>query len=206
MKDGTGGANGLTSSVISFGANQTLKWEVFPGDYIVWVRWQNVFSPNPDITIRDFWEMREGDLVSITSNIEDLPPWFELHPTEVSGYKGCLMMERKLNGGWRPKDPVDGPNLWRIMTGDRILWIGSMEAQGEDPRHTLVVFKNNALVFGERRVHPNDLVWFLSFGAALESPSSDRVVRLVRAGLDEARKLGPPREIADIGSGWRIGA
>jgi hypothetical protein len=197
----------MTASIISLGANQTLKWEVLPGDYIVWVGWHNVFSPNPEITIHDFWETREGDLVSITSNIEDLPAWFELHPTEVAGYKACLMMERKLKSGWQPGDRVDGPNLWRVMTGDRVLWVSGVEAEGkDDPKHTVVVFRNNALVFGERTVHPNDLVWFMSFGAPLESPPTERVASLVRVGLEEIRKLGSPREIADIGSGWCIGS
>lgn len=206
MKNDTGGADSMTPSIITFGANQTLRWDVSPGDYIVWVRWKNVFSSNPDITVRDFWEMREGDLVSITSNIEDLPTWFELHPTEVSGYKACLMMGKKLKGGWRPKDKVDGPNLWRAMTGDRVLWIAGVEAQNEDPTQTLVVLGNNALVFGERRVHADDLAWFLSFGATLESRPSQRVARLMLAGLDEIKRQGLPREIADTGCGWHIGS
>ena len=195
----------MASSIINFSGEQTLKWEVSPGDYIVWVRWQNVFSPKSDITVRDFWEMREGDVVSITSNIEDLPPWFELHPLEVAGYKACLMMQKKLASGYKPKEPVDGPNLWRVMTGDRVIWISGVEAQDKNPVETLVVFGTNALVFGERRVHPNDLAWFLSFGAPVEESPSRKVAALMRAGLDNVRKLGLPDEIADIGSDWRLG-
>jgi hypothetical protein len=57
-------------------------------------------------------------------------------------------------------------------------------------RDTVVVFSSNALVFGERRVHPDDLAWLLSFGAPLESRPSGRALDLVRAGLDEVRKIG----------------
>jgi len=106
-------------------------------------------------------------------------------------------MQRKLQGGWQPKDPVDGPNLWRVMIGDRILWISGMEAQDKPPTQTIVEFRDNALAFGESE-------WFLSFGAPLESTPSERLVSLVRAGLDEARNLGLPRAIADISSGWCI--
>lgn len=196
----------MESSIIDFRGQQTFKWEVSPGDYIVWVRWQNALSPKSDITVRDFWEMRDGDLVSITSKIDDLPPWFELHPLEVAGHKACLMMQEKLASGYKPKEPVDGPNLWRVMTGDRVIWISGVEAQEKNPTLTLVKFRTNALVFGERRVHPNDLAWFLSFGAPVEESPSRKVAALMRAGLDNVRKLGLPNEIADIGSDWRLGS
>ena len=174
------------------------------GDYVVWVRWQNVFFPDSGVTIWDFWELREGDLVSITSNIEDLPPWFDLHPTEVAGYKGCLMMQKKLESGYKPDEPLDGPNLWRVMTGDRLIWINGVEAQDKNPAQTVVLFKHNALVFGDRRMHPNDLAWFLSFGAPLDESPSEKVATLVRSGLDHVKKLGLPREISEIGSGWHL--
>jgi len=90
------------------------------------------------------------------------------------------------------------------MIGDRILWISGTEAQDKPPTQAIVEFRDNALAFGERREHSDDLAWFLSFGAPLESSASERVVSLGRAGLNEVRKLGVPRAIADIGSGWRI--
>jgi hypothetical protein len=196
----------MLTNVTAFEGKETLRWDVFPGDFIVWVRWKNVFSSNTDVIILDFWEMREGDVVSVTSRIEDLPPWFELYPTEVSGYAACLMMQKKLDSGYKPKEPVDGPNLWRIMTGDRVMWISGAGVQNEKPTLTLVVFRNNALLFGDRLVHSGDIAWFLSFGAPLEESLGEEVIARVRAGLNEVRKIGLPREIADIGSGWSIGS
>jgi hypothetical protein len=137
--------------------------------------------------------------VSITSKIEDLPPWFELHPTEVSGYAACLMMQNKLDSGYKPKEPIEGPNLWRVMAGDRIVWISRVETQ--DPVQTIMVFGDDALVFGERGKHQNDIGWFLSFGASLEGSLNDNVAMLLQAGVSNVRKLGLPREIGDS---WRL--
>jgi len=184
----------------------TLRLEVAPNDHILWVRWSNPFSSAKEVTICDLWEMREGDAVSITNRIEDLPPWFELHPLEVSGYRACLMMEKKLAAGYKPMERTEGPNLWRTMTGDRLVWVRETESLDEYPVQALVEFKANALVFGERLIHTNDLVWFQTFGATLERPPGADSLRRMNLGLDEVRALGSPREIADIGSGWRIGS
>lgn len=196
----------MEASIIQFTGRQTLAWNVSPGDYIVWVRWKNLFDARSGVGIVDFWEIREGDEVSITSNIEDLPAWFELHPSEVSGYRACLMMQKKLDNGYKPGAPVEGPNLWRVMVGDRIVWISGVEAQDKNPTRTLVAFADNALAYGERHVHPNDVAWFLSFGAPVEDTPCERALTQVRSGLDDVRKLGLPDEIADIACGWRLGS
>jgi hypothetical protein len=80
------------------------------------------------------------------------------------------MMQAKLQGGYQPNEPIDGPNLWRVRTGDRVVWIESGDAHNGDLSQTLVALNSNALVFGERHVHPDDLAWFLSFGAVLSLP------------------------------------
>ena len=133
--------------------------------------------------------MREGDTVSITSNIDDLPPWFELHPTEVCGYTGCLMMEKKLKAGYKPTDKTDGPNLWRAVTGDRLVWVGGTDLPEENPVKALVEFQTCALVYGERQIHTDDLVWLMSFGAPLKHQLSDETAERVRKGLKAVRAL-----------------
>jgi hypothetical protein len=80
------------------------------------------------------------------------------------------MMQAKLQGGYQPNEAIDGRNLWRVRTGDRVVWIESGDAHNGDLSQTLVALNSNALVFGERHVHPDDLAWFLSFGAVLEPP------------------------------------
>jgi len=189
----------MLKTVTFFVAKTTLKWEVSAGDYILWLRWRDIFSSKSDIAILDFWEMRDGDSVSITSRIEDLPTWFELHPTEVSGLAACSMMQKKLASGYKPGEPFDGPNLWRVLTGDRIVRI---RAENGSRTQTLVAFKSNALVFGERHIHSNDLGWFLSFGAPLESRMTDEMASHLRTGLEVVRELGLPRE---VGSTWTLG-
>lgn len=150
--------------------------------------------------------MREGDAVSITNRIGDLPSWFELHPTEVSGFAACLMMQEKLENGYKPKDPVDGPNLWRVMVGDRVIWVRRTGVGTENFEQTLVLFRDNALVFGERLVHTEDVAWLRSFGALLEESPRDEITTRVGAGLTAVRKIGLPREIPEVGSGWHIGS
>ncbi len=182
----------------------TLRWDVAPND-VVWVRWDHALLRKGDISIQDFWEMREGDTISITSNIDDLPPWFELHPTEVCGYAACLMIEKKLKAGYKPTDKTDGPNLWRAATGDRVVWVGGTGLPEENPVKALVEFQTCALVYGERLIHTDDLVWLMSFGAPLEQQLSDETAERVRKGLNAVRALGHPRVMGDIGFGWRIG-
>lgn len=115
-------------------------------------------------------------------------------------------MQKRLDRGYKPKEPVEGPNVWRVMTGDRIIWIGGVEAHDNNPAHTLVAFGHNALVFGERRIHAGDLASFLSFGPPIENSPSDKLVSLLRRGLDDVRELGLPREIPEIGSDWHLGS
>lgn len=182
----------------------TLRWDVAPND-VVWVRWDHALLRKGDISIQDFWEMREGDTISITSNIDDLPPWFELHPTEVCGYAACLMIEKKLKAGYKPTDKTDGPNLWRAATGDRVVWVGGTGLPEENPVKALVEFQTCALVYGERLIHTDDLVWLMSFGAPHEQQLSDETAERVRKGLNAVRALGHPRVMGDIGFGWRIG-
>jgi hypothetical protein len=190
--------------VTYFGANTTLRLEVNPSDYVLWVRWKHIFSPTNDIDVLDFWEMKEGDSVAITSRIEDLPPWFELHPTEVSG-AACYWMMKKLESGYRPSEPADGPNLWRVQTGDRLLWVKCPDLQTGQPRHSVIAFESDALLFGEGHVHPGDLASFISFGAPLESSASKELVFQVRAGLEVVRKMGLPRNMPDISAKWTLG-
>jgi len=198
------GDNQPPEVVAHFGAKTTLTLEVNSSDHILWVRWKNIFSPTSDIDILDFWEMREGDSVAITNRIEDLPPWFELHPTEVSGSAVYLMM-KKLKSGYRPTEPVDGPNLWRMQAGDRLVWVKCPVLQTGEPRHTVIAFEDDALVFGERHVHPSDIASVISFGDPLESSPSDELTIRVRAGLEVVRKMGLPRVMADISAKWTLG-
>jgi hypothetical protein len=148
----------VRETIIQFQNKETLRWQVSAGDHILWVRWKDIFSSASDVAILDFWEMRGGDGVSITNRIEDLPSWFELCPTEVTGFSACMAMKERIDEGYRREEPIEGPNLWRAMAGDRLIWLNASEEQGENTKQTFVQFENNALVFGERLSDPDDLV------------------------------------------------
>jgi hypothetical protein len=123
----------------------------------------NGFVEKPEKAGRYLLVEPKPSVAFVTSRIEDLPEWFELHPTEVSGFAACSMTQKKLARGYKPGEPLYGPNLWRVLTGDRIVRIRIGDA--ETGNQTLVAFKSNALVFGERHIHLTIL--FGSFRSAL---------------------------------------
>jgi hypothetical protein len=69
--------------------------------------------------------MSDGYHVTITNRREDLPAWFGLHPTEVCNRRALKMAARIEAGDQYPEKPLDGPNLWRLKSGDRLAWIGA---------------------------------------------------------------------------------
>jgi len=183
---------------IRFGRETTLKWQVSEGDCVLWVRWKDPLDSTSTVNILDFWEMKDGDVVTITNRIEDLPPWFELHPTEVTGSAAYRGMQ-KLESGHVPGDAVEGPNLWRVRTGDRMVWV--CRCGGETPSahriQALLDFDANALTFGESGDRAEALASFLSFGAPTRSTQHEEAVALLRAGLEAVKELGLPRAIEE---------
>ncbi|HKL83299.1 MAG TPA: hypothetical protein VJ879_12365, partial [Desulfobacter sp.] len=111
--------------MISFSSDTTLRWACRRGDYIVWAKSPGIFSSlNNEHKIADIWELQDGNFVTITNRQVDLPDWFDLHPLEVSGSLS-YWMQKRLDEGYEPEEPIDGPNLWRVFAGDRIFWVGS---------------------------------------------------------------------------------
>ena len=112
-----------------FQSNTTIRWSCRAGDYVFWMSFQGPFAPtSKQFSIMDIWEIKDGEWVTITNRFEDLPPWFELHPLETSGSLAYKMME-KLNAGYEPNEIMDGPNLWRIFAGDRLVWVGTSHGE-----------------------------------------------------------------------------
>ena len=62
-----------------------------------------------------------GAFVTITNRWQDFPAWFDLHPTEVTN---SLMgwMRSRIEARDYPEEPIEGPNIWRVQGGDRIVW------------------------------------------------------------------------------------
>jgi len=189
--------------VISFRSDMTLRWACRNGDYVFWARFQGIFfSQGNEYKIADIWELRDGNFITLTNRHVDLPDWFVLHPLEVSG---SLVggMKRRLDEGYKPQEPIYGPNLWRVFAGDRMVWVGPSRhgIDSKDGVWGLVDFNENALVYGE----PFDLSsGFPTFGGFDRGEPSPEETRPCKVGGDALNKVGLPRT-ASADDQWRIG-
>ena len=173
----------------------TERWEAVYGDILIWFRCGG-FMQLEDWTVVDLWELKDGHSVTITTRPEDLPEWFELHPTETSGSQ-VYEMQKRLNEGYQPGEIMDGPNLWRVMAGDRLVWLGASRTGLESISNILSIvdFRCCALVVAETDV--KDLDAFTAFGAPsrLDDPGAIALARntaTVIGRMWPARVLGEP--------------
>ena len=190
-----------TDAVISLGPDMTVRWACRAGDYMLWASYQGILSnPGDPYTVADLWELRDGNFVTITNRRSDLPDWFQLHPSEVSGalHEG---VGPELEGGYSPDEPMEGPNLWRIRAGDRLVWVGPARGKvGEGTVQGLLNCTSDALVYGE----PWDFSrGFPAFGGFDRQGFSQEGVRLAREGWKAMCSWGPPR-VAAADSQWRL--
>ncbi len=179
--------------------DKTIRWSCRDGEFVLWV-WTNSFLTSDQRSswiIRDFWEMRDGDFVTITNRLVDLPPWFELHPGEVAGDAAIETMKR-LKNGYQPKEPIEGPNIWRVTAGDRLAWVRTNRAG--PPVREILTLRSCALVIGETSsLSSQSLVIFGAPKSNILSPADGAAMR---AGFDAATALGAPREFAAV---WKFG-
>lgn len=177
-----------------FTSDMTLRWACRAGDYVLWARFQG-----DGYTIADIWELRDGNFVTLTNRVADLPVGFDLHPLEASG-RLLGWMQRKLVAGYNPEAPMEGPSLWRVFAGDRVVWVGPRRAGVEFAGGilSLVEFRANALVYGE----PVELdSWFGGFETAEQPPEA---AKLCNTGWEAVQGAGIPR-VAAADRQWCIG-
>ena len=181
-----------------FRQNQTIRWSCRAGDYVLWLRMKSPFASNAKWDILDFWATNDGDTVTVTNNWDDLPVWFHLHPLEV-GDSFCPRMSAVLAAGYEPDEPMDGPGLWRVGAGDRIVRVGvdRPDAHGHDGVLDIVSFERSALAYGEGHGESQALI----FGAVSASVPRDEKDRF-RAGYLAGVEAGPARCMDDA---WRLG-
>ena len=182
-----------------FRSDSTVRWSCRRGEYVLWVVTDSPFTSNREgsWTIRDFWEMRDGDFITITNRLADLPVWFELNPFEAANSVAFEMMVR-INSGYIPKEIQYGQNLWRVKSGDRIIWVSP--ANSTNPVKELLQFRACALMLGEN-ANPT-LEGTISFGAPLGTEPGPDVAAACRAGFDAAVALGAVRTYA---TEWSFG-
>ncbi len=180
-----------------FRGDATVRWSCRRGEYVVWVGTDSFLTADraSSWAIRGFWQMRDGDYLTITNRWADLPVWFELHPLEVADRAATEMMKR-LDAGYKPKELMDGPNLWRAKTGDRLVWVSLTDSS--NPVKELLNLRACALVLGENSNPTSEGI--IAFGA----PEGEELppAAAVRTGFDAAVALGAPREFAPE---WRFG-
>lgn len=181
------------------GRDTTLVWPCRAGDVILWMRCSDILSDPPSIQIPDFWEMHDGYRVTITNRLEDLPLWFELHPTEVCNSFMYRLMT-KIEARQYPLNPMDGPNLWRLRSGDRLAWVGAERPQRPSVTGILSILecRECALAIGEGAL---DIEGFIGFGSPSGEIKTDTLVRC-RAAVDYVEKMGLPRT---WGPEWHLG-
>jgi hypothetical protein len=108
-----------------------------------------------------------------------------------------------LTDGCKLKEPVEGPNIWRVYAGDRIVWVGKKRGGVEFDNGVLglIDFRQNALVYGE----PLDLSsTFPSFGGFEHDNQSVENIRICRVGWNALNQLGLLRVFA-TGDNWTLG-
>lgn len=159
-------------------------------------------DPSKAVLIRDMWEMGDGDYATITNRYEDIPDWFTLHPLEVCN-RLIPPMQKMLDSGYEPPDPLEAANIWRIKAGDRLAWIGKSRPGllQQGPILSLVDFRESALVIGEnaRGITMDNLY---TFGALTNDKQTPEEIAMVREAIKGVVQLGMPRTFAPE---WKLG-
>lgn len=170
-------------------------------DLVVWIR-EPLWSGSRAPRILDFWKMRDGEFVLLTNRLCDLPSWFRLRPEEFLGRAACEILEVLNSGEYLfPETPIDGPNIWRARSGDRIAWVRNPHSWRSRPEHfmTLYDFYSCAAIIGESPGSKLDEM--ISFGGVEEE---EPLVGLhLRCAITAAYRAGVPRRGAVT---WGIGA
>lgn len=194
-------ASNITSQSVAqrFAGNSTIRWSCRRGEYVLWLAADSPFSGRGACSwaVQDFWQLRDGDFLTITNRWADLPSWFELHPLEVSGDAIPQMMKR-IQAGYEPREPMDGPNLWRVLAGERLVWV--TVDSSEAPVKAILDVRAGALVVGESTAPPSLPTPF--FGAPESESLSEDAARAFRAASVAVAGLGAPREFDPE---WRFG-
>lgn len=189
----------LPNYYIRFIKDSTLRFGL-AGDCLLWFKFQGLFADkDKQFEIHDLWELQDGDSVILTNRQPDIPTWFELHPTEVSGAAVYAMTE-KLNKGYQPREVMNAPNLWKVLAGDRLVLVGdSPDSKTKDIVRDIIALEENALVIGESTRQDFDP---LEFGALKEQRDSPRLSQLCLIASDIVQRLGTPRV---MGTEWTLG-
>jgi hypothetical protein len=170
---------------------------------MLWFTWTDIFAdPQHGIKIIDIWEMKDGDFLTITNRLEDMPEWFAFHPTEVCNSLAYRMLE-KFNNSDYPEEPIEGPNIWRPKTGDRLVWLGKSRSGTacKGSIRSVIAFRESAIVIGEN-ARPQSMDELISFGSLTKPQQTEGETAMLREAVELVRQMGLPGEYAPD---WTIG-
>jgi len=176
--------------ISTFGRDMTVRWSTRDGDIVLWMGYQSPASPATAVTVNDVWQMRDGEFVTFTNRLCDIPSWFGLRYDEMTQEQARLLSKDYA----QPADPLGGPNIWRIGAGSRVAWVRPSlgTSNPEDAILGVLDFRANALGLGETDMA--DIDYYMSFGvhgvSTADSASSGHVAYLL------VQSLGCPRELS----------
>lgn len=153
--------NNLENHKSRYERDTTKRLSFRNNDLLIHLRFETVFDTTPSLI--DIWQLTNGQFATITNRVEDLPDWFQLHPSEACNSLAYKMLDQ-FNKADYPSQPIEGPNIWRARKGDSIVWLGDSRSDIESYQGILKIFTFSecALVIGEP--FSNDFEKFLSFG------------------------------------------
>jgi len=66
--------------VTRFTSDMTLRWACRAGDFVLWARFRGLSAPSGrEYDLADVWELRDGNHLTVTNRLADLPEGFDLH-------------------------------------------------------------------------------------------------------------------------------
>lgn len=175
--------------------DMTIRWSFRRGDFLLWFRRGTFPFGHEEARVMDMWQMVDGAHATITNRRQDFPGWFDLHPTEVCNSLIPWMMQ-KVTVGDHPEQPIDGPNIWRLNTGDRAIWVGSSRPFTTAIGSILgILVCAPVAILGE---HPDGPLGFM------ETEEGPEGIALCRQAVEVEGAIGVPRSLAASGT-WTIG-
>lgn len=179
-----------------FGADTTQYLPCRNGDALMWLQYASMFESRPGIV--DIWQFQDGECILLTSRWEDIPSWFSLHPSEVRGHYLPRMRELS-DAGQAGSEIVEGPNVWRVRAGDRLVWVGlpRLNTMSSEGVLGLLEARTDLLALG-----PDRLIADILEGVP-SKPLADETIAALRLGLEGATQLGLPRVMAQ--GRWGLG-
>jgi hypothetical protein len=188
--------------IVRFTRDMTVLWPCRRGDFLLWLGYRDLSSGPGELQCHDFWEMRDGYRVTFTNRLEDLSPGFQLHPTEVCNSFAYRLMP-KIEKGDYPDEPISGPNLWKLRSGDRVAWVGEERPGRRSVTGVLAILDCDecALAVGEGDKEKG-LEGFIGFGRPSTPTMRPTDVVRCQAAVRAVKQLGLPRT---WGPEWVLG-